>query len=45
VVAREKVFGVMLVRWVIVALTILALGYLGVGLFVADQLSAPSHQP
>ena len=44
-VAREKVFGVMLVRWVILALTVLTLGYLGVGLFVADQLSAPSHQP
>ncbi len=45
VVAREKVFGVKLVHWVILALTILALGYLGVGLFVADRLSAPSHQP
>jgi fermentation-respiration switch protein FrsA (DUF1100 family) len=45
VVAREKVFGVKLVLWVIIALTILALGYLGVGLFIADQLSAPSHQP
>jgi uncharacterized protein len=45
VVAREKVFGVKLVHWVILALTILALGYLGVGLFVADRLSAPSDQP
>ena len=44
-VAREKVFGVKLVLWVIIALTILALGYFGVGLFVADRLSAPSHQP
>src|SRR5919112_2597114 len=34
-----------LVLWVILALTVLALGYLGVGLFVADRLSAPSHQP
>jgi fermentation-respiration switch protein FrsA (DUF1100 family) len=45
VVAREKVFGVKLWHWVILALTVLALGYLGVGLFVADQLSAPSHKP
>jgi fermentation-respiration switch protein FrsA (DUF1100 family) len=45
VVARERVFGVKLVLWVILALTMLALGYLGVGLFVADRLSAPSHQP
>jgi fermentation-respiration switch protein FrsA (DUF1100 family) len=45
VVARENVFGVKLVLWVILALTILALGYLGVGLFVADRLSAPSRQP
>jgi fermentation-respiration switch protein FrsA (DUF1100 family) len=29
----------------ILALAILALGYLGVGLFVADRLSAPSHRP
>ena len=34
-----------LVLWVILALTILALGYFGLGLFVADRLSAPSHQP
>jgi uncharacterized protein len=45
VVAREKVFGLKLVLWVIIALTVLAIGYLGVGLFVADRLSAPSHQP
>ncbi len=44
-VAREKVFGVKLVLWVIIALTALAIGYLGVGLFVADRLSAPTHQP
>jgi uncharacterized protein len=44
-VAREKVFGVKLVLWVIIALTTLALGYLGVGLFVADRLSAPTHHP
>jgi uncharacterized protein len=44
-VAREKVLGVKLVLWVIIALTVLALGYLGVGLFVADRLSAPSHNP
>ena len=40
-----KVFGVKVVHWVILAPTILALGYLGVGFFVADRLSAPSHQP
>jgi uncharacterized protein len=45
VVARKKGFGVKLVLWVIIALTVLALGYLGVGLFVADRLSAPSHHP
>jgi fermentation-respiration switch protein FrsA (DUF1100 family) len=45
VVAREKVFGVKLVLWVIIALTALAIGYLGAGLFVADRLSAPSHHP
>jgi fermentation-respiration switch protein FrsA (DUF1100 family) len=45
VVAREKVLGVKLVLWVILALAALALGYLGVGLFVADRLSAPSHHP
>ena len=33
------------VTWVILALAVLALGYLSVGLFVADRLSAPSHQP
>jgi fermentation-respiration switch protein FrsA (DUF1100 family) len=31
--------------WVLLALTVLALGYLGAGLFVAARLSAPSHQP
>jgi fermentation-respiration switch protein FrsA (DUF1100 family) len=36
---------VKVVHWVILALAVLALGYLGVGLFVADRLSAPSHQP
>ncbi len=45
VTSRVKVFGVRLVHWVILAPTILALGYLGVGLFAADRLSAPSHQP
>jgi fermentation-respiration switch protein FrsA (DUF1100 family) len=45
VVAREKVFGVKLVLWVIVALTVLAIGYLSVSLFIADRLSAPSHHP
>ena len=34
-----------LVHWVILAITVLVLGYLGVGLFVADRLSAPSHHP
>jgi fermentation-respiration switch protein FrsA (DUF1100 family) len=45
VVTREKVVGVKLVLWMIIALTVLAIGYLGVGLFVADRLSAPSHHP
>jgi len=36
---------VKVVTWVILALAVLALGYLSVGLFVADRLSAPSHQP
>jgi uncharacterized protein len=31
--------------WALLALTVLAAGYLGVGLFVAAQLSAPSHRP
>jgi uncharacterized protein len=31
--------------WVLLVLTVLALGYLGVGLFVAAQLSTPSRQP
>jgi uncharacterized protein len=44
-VPREKVFGVKLVLWIIVALTAIALGYSGVGLFVADRLSAPNHHP
>ena len=39
-----KVFGVKLVHWLILAPTILALGYLGVGFFVADRLSATSHR-
>ena len=37
--------GVKVVLWVILALAVIALGYLGIGLFVADRLSAPSHQP
>jgi fermentation-respiration switch protein FrsA (DUF1100 family) len=45
VVAREKIFGVKLVLSVTIALTALALGYLGAGLFVADRLSAPSRHP
>jgi uncharacterized protein len=36
---------VKVVHWMILALAVLALGYLGIGLFVADRLSAPSHQP
>jgi uncharacterized protein len=36
---------VKVVLWVMLALAVLAVGYLGVGLFVADRLSAPSHQP
>ena len=36
-----KVFGVKLVHWMILAPTILGLGYLGVGFFVADRLSTP----
>lgn len=32
-------------RWGLLALVVLALGYLGVGLFVATRLSAPVRQP
>jgi uncharacterized protein len=32
-------------RWGLLALVILALGYLGVGLFVATRLTAPVRQP
>jgi uncharacterized protein len=32
-------------RWVLLALVVLALAYLGVGLFVATRLSAPARQP
>ena len=35
----------MLLRWCLLALVILALGYLGVGLFVATRLTAPVRQP
>ena len=31
--------------WALLVLAVLVTGYLGVGLFVAAQLSAPSHQP
>jgi fermentation-respiration switch protein FrsA (DUF1100 family) len=31
--------------WALLVLAVLAIGYLGVGLVVAAQLSAPSHQP
>ena len=31
--------------WVLLVLAVLIIGYLGVGLVVAAQLSAPSHQP
>ena len=31
--------------WALLVLAVLAAGYLGVGLFVAAQLSAPSHRP
>lgn len=33
------------IRWVLLTLAILTLGYLGVGLFVANRLSAPVRQP
>lgn len=32
-------------RWVLLTLLILALGYLGIGLFVATRLTAPVRQP
>ena len=32
-------------RWILLALFVLALGYLGVGLFIATRLSAPVRQP
>lgn len=32
-------------RWVLLTLVVLALGYLGVGLFVATLLSSPARQP
>jgi uncharacterized protein len=31
--------------WTLLVLAVLAIGYLGVGLVVAERLSAPSHQP
>ena len=31
--------------WALLVLAVLAIGYLGVGLVVAAQLSAPSHHP
>ena len=37
--------GCLLLRWCLLALVILALGYLGVGLFVATRLTAPVRQP
>jgi uncharacterized protein len=32
-------------RWSLLTLAVLALGYLGIGLFVANRLSAPVRQP
>jgi hypothetical protein len=32
-------------RWGLLALVILALGYLGIGLFIATRLSTPVRQP
>jgi uncharacterized protein len=32
-------------RWALLALVVLTLGYFGVGLFVATRLSAPVRQP
>jgi hypothetical protein len=31
--------------WALLVLAVLAIGYLGVGLVVAERLSAPSHHP
>ena len=33
------------IRWVLLALVILTLGYLGIGLFVANRLTVPIRQP
>src|SRR5215210_3996121 len=33
------------IRWILLALVVLALGYLGIGLFVATRLSTPVRQP
>ena len=32
-------------RWGLLALVVLALGYFGIGLFVANRLSTPVRQP
>jgi hypothetical protein len=32
-------------RWVLLAFAVLALGYFGIGLFVASRLSTPVRQP
>ncbi len=32
-------------RWASIALVVLVLGYMGIGLFVASQLTTPARQP
>jgi fermentation-respiration switch protein FrsA (DUF1100 family) len=45
VVAAQEAFAVKLALRALLVLAILVIGYLGVGLVVAAQLSAPSHHP
>jgi len=45
VVAGQEAFAVERTFWALLLLTVLVIGYLGVGLVVAAQLSAPSQHP
>jgi len=42
---RSRRAGLKLTLWVLLALALVAVGYFGVGLFVASRLSTPSRQP
>ena len=44
-VAGQEAFAVERTFWALLLLAVLVIGYLGVGLVVAAQLSAPSHHP